>query len=69
MTTEERLQSVENAVAGLQVAITNLASSKQVSQLGLLRQADITDLQTRVTQLETTVTQLEATVQTILDSL
>lgn len=62
MTTAERLQAVENAIVGLQTAIKNLASSKQVSQLGLLKQADITDLQTRVTQLETSVQIIQDTI-------
>lgn len=56
LTTDQRLDSLEEAVAQLQTVIVNLASKKQMKQLSLLKQQEIETLQARVTQLETTVT-------------
>ncbi len=55
LTTDQRLDSLEEAVAQLQTVIVNLASKKQMKQLSLLKQQEIETLQERVTQLETTV--------------
>lgn len=57
---EARLKAIEDAIIGLQVAIANLASKKQLSQLSVLKQKDVDDLQTRVTSLENTVQIIQA---------
>ena len=57
---EARLKAIEDAIIGLQVAIGNLASKKQLSQLSVLKQKDVDDLQTRVTALEATVQIIQA---------
>ena len=57
---EARLKAVEDAIVGLQIAIANLASKKQLSQLSVLKQKDVDDLQTRVGALETTVQIIQA---------
>lgn len=57
---EARLKAIEDAIIGIQVAIGNLASKKQLSQLSVLKQKDVDDLQTRVTALEATVQIIQA---------
>lgn len=55
LTTDQRLDALEEAVTQLQTVIVNLASKKQMKQLSLLKQQELETLQARVTQLETTV--------------
>lgn len=55
LTTDQRLDALEEAVAQLQTVIVNLASKKQMKQLSLLKQQELETLQARVTQLETTI--------------
>ena len=55
LSTDQRLDALEEAVTQLQALIVNLASKQQLKQLSLLKQQEIDTLQARVTQLETTV--------------
>lgn len=59
---ERRLAAIELALTGVQTAIDNLASKKQLRELTTLRQADVNDLQTRVAALETQMTSLQTAV-------
>ena len=56
----DELEFIKVVLNKLQTAVEkNLASKAQLVQLNLLRQNDITDLQTRVTQLEADVALLK----------
>lgn len=55
-----RLASLENQVNQLTTAVSKLVSLDQVTQLGLLRQTEIDQLDTRVDALEAQVEALES---------
>jgi len=57
---EKRIQAIEEAITKLLIAVNNLAAKKQLSQLTLLKQADIDNLTQRVTALESQLTLVQA---------
>ena len=59
---QQRITALEEVINDLQVAISNLMSKQQFSQLLILKQAEIDALTTRVTSLETQVAVLQGTI-------
>ena len=57
-TLEQRIFLLEEVVNNIQIAIKNLATKDQMSQLVLLRQQDIESLQTDVTALQNQVNEI-----------
>lgn len=54
-----RVEALERRVERAETAITKLVSMNQVTQLGLLRQTEVADLDTRMDAIEQQVTALE----------
>ena len=54
-----RLEAVERRLAHIETALSKLVSINQVTQLGLLRQTELSELDTRATSLEERVVALE----------
>jgi len=58
----QRLNVIEAAIDDLKVAVTNLASVKQLKQLNIIKQNEVIDLKERVTALESQVQILQGQV-------
>lgn len=56
----ERVEAIERRLSRIETALTKLVSIDQVTQLGLLRQTELSDLDTRMDSVEERVTGLEA---------
>ena len=54
-----RIETIEDIINKLQIAINNLASKKQMQQLLLLKQNEINSLIERITALESQITILQ----------
>jgi hypothetical protein len=54
-----RLEALEISVSRIATAITKFVTVDQVTQLGLLKQTEVSNLETRVTALENQVEALE----------
>lgn len=58
----QRLNIIEAAIDDLKVAVTNLASVKQLKQLNIIKQNEVIDLKERVTALESQIQVLQGQV-------
>lgn len=58
----QRLNVIEAAIDDLKVAVSNLASVKQLKQLNIIKQNEVIDLKERVTALESQVLTLQGQV-------
>lgn len=55
----ERVEAIERRLSRVETALTKLASIDQITQLGLLRQTEISSLDTRMDSVEERVVALE----------